>query len=40
VRLTKTSAAYLDTVVDKLMDAGCEIDRRARRHPLWRRKRG
>ncbi len=25
VRLTKTSAAYLDTVVDKLMDAGCEI---------------
>ena len=25
VRLTKTSAAYLDTVVDKLLDAGCEI---------------
>ncbi|MFV0370858.1 MAG: UDP-N-acetylglucosamine 1-carboxyvinyltransferase, partial [Azonexus sp.] len=25
VRLTGTSAAYLDTVVDKLMDAGCEI---------------
>ena len=25
VRLTRTSAAYLDTVVDKLMDAGCEI---------------
>ena len=25
VRLTQTSAAYLDTVVDKLMDAGCEI---------------
>ena len=25
VRLIKTSAAYLDTVVDKLMDAGCEI---------------
>ena len=25
VRLTKTSAAYLDAVVDKLMDAGCEI---------------
>ena len=25
IRLTKTSAAYLDTVVDKLMDAGCEI---------------
>jgi len=25
VRLVKTSAAYLDTVVDKLMDAGCEI---------------
>ncbi|MGV0950625.1 MAG: UDP-N-acetylglucosamine 1-carboxyvinyltransferase, partial [Azonexus sp.] len=23
--LLKTSAAYLDTVVDKLMDAGCEI---------------
>ncbi len=25
VRITKTSAAYLDAVVDKLMDAGCEI---------------
>jgi UDP-N-acetylglucosamine 1-carboxyvinyltransferase len=25
VRLTKTSAAYLDTVVDKLLDAGCDI---------------
>ena len=25
VRLTGTSAAYLDSVVDKLMDAGCEI---------------
>ncbi|WP_415033237.1 UDP-N-acetylglucosamine 1-carboxyvinyltransferase [Azonexus sp.] len=25
VRLTHTSAAYLDSVVDKLMDAGCEI---------------
>jgi len=25
VRLTKTSSAYLDAVVDKLMDAGCEI---------------
>ena len=25
IRLTRTSAAYLDTVVDKLMDAGCEI---------------
>jgi len=25
VRLLKTSAAYLDAVVDKLMDAGCEI---------------
>ena len=25
IRLLKTSAAYLDTVVDKLMDAGCEI---------------
>ena len=25
VRLLKTSAAYLDTVVDNLMDAGCEI---------------
>ncbi len=25
IRLTKTSAAYLDAVVDKLMDAGCEI---------------
>jgi UDP-N-acetylglucosamine 1-carboxyvinyltransferase len=25
IRLLKTSAAYLDTVVDKLLDAGCEI---------------
>ena len=25
IRLLKTSAAYLDTVVDKLMDAGCDI---------------
>jgi UDP-N-acetylglucosamine 1-carboxyvinyltransferase len=25
VRLTGTSAAYLDAVIDKLMDAGCEI---------------
>jgi UDP-N-acetylglucosamine 1-carboxyvinyltransferase len=25
IRLLKTSAAYLDSVVDKLMDAGCEI---------------
>ena len=25
VRLTKTSAAYLDSVVDKLMDAGCDV---------------
>ncbi len=25
IRLVRTSAAYLDTVVDKLMDAGCEI---------------
>ncbi|MGB4467859.1 MAG: UDP-N-acetylglucosamine 1-carboxyvinyltransferase [Azovibrio sp.] len=25
VRLLKTSAAYLDAVVDKLMDAGCEV---------------
>ncbi|MDA0191242.1 MAG: UDP-N-acetylglucosamine 1-carboxyvinyltransferase [Proteobacteria bacterium] len=25
IRLTKTSAAYLDAVVDKLLDAGCEI---------------
>ena len=25
IRLLKTSAAYLDAVVDKLMDAGCEI---------------
>ena len=25
VRLTQTSAAYLDAVVDKLMEAGCEI---------------
>jgi UDP-N-acetylglucosamine 1-carboxyvinyltransferase len=25
VRLTRTSAAYLDTVIDKLMDAGCDI---------------
>ncbi|PKO81075.1 MAG: UDP-N-acetylglucosamine 1-carboxyvinyltransferase [Betaproteobacteria bacterium HGW-Betaproteobacteria-13] len=26
VRLTGTSAAYLDAVVDKLMDAGCEVE--------------
>jgi UDP-N-acetylglucosamine 1-carboxyvinyltransferase len=26
VRLTGTSAGYLDAVVDKLMDAGCDID--------------
>ncbi|HEX5125293.1 MAG TPA: UDP-N-acetylglucosamine 1-carboxyvinyltransferase [Rhodocyclaceae bacterium] len=25
VRLTKTSSAYLDAVIDKLMDAGCEV---------------
>jgi len=25
VRLTRTSAAYLDAVVDKLLDAGCDI---------------
>ena len=25
IRLVKTSAAYLDSVVDKLLDAGCEI---------------
>ena len=25
VRLTQTSAAYLDAVIDKLLDAGCEI---------------
>ena len=25
IRLIKTSAAYLDTVVDKLLDAGCDI---------------
>src|SRR5574337_2129542 len=25
VRLTRTSTAYLDAVVDKLMDAGCEV---------------
>jgi len=25
IRLTKTSSAYLDTVIDKLMDAGCDI---------------
>jgi len=25
IRLTRTSAAYLDAVVDKLMDAGCDI---------------
>ena len=25
IRLTQTSSAYLDAVVDKLMDAGCEI---------------
>ncbi|HPR08404.1 MAG TPA: UDP-N-acetylglucosamine 1-carboxyvinyltransferase, partial [Denitromonas sp.] len=26
IRLTGTSSAYLDIVVDKLLDAGCEID--------------
>ncbi|MBK5912864.1 UDP-N-acetylglucosamine 1-carboxyvinyltransferase [Rhodocyclus purpureus] len=26
VRLTRTSSSYLDVVVDKLLDAGCEID--------------
>ncbi|RTL55002.1 MAG: UDP-N-acetylglucosamine 1-carboxyvinyltransferase [Rhodocyclaceae bacterium] len=26
IRLTGTSAAYLDSVVDKLMDAGCEVN--------------
>ncbi|WIM06963.1 MAG: UDP-N-acetylglucosamine 1-carboxyvinyltransferase [Candidatus Nitricoxidivorans perseverans] len=25
IRLTRTSSAYLDAVIDKLMDAGCEI---------------
>jgi len=25
IRLTRTSTAYLDSVVDKLMDAGCEV---------------
>ena len=25
IRLTRTSGAYLDTVIDKLMDAGCDI---------------
>ncbi|MCE1239250.1 MAG: UDP-N-acetylglucosamine 1-carboxyvinyltransferase [Azonexaceae bacterium] len=25
IRLTRTSAAYLDSVVDKLLDAGCEV---------------
>ncbi|MCX8016684.1 MAG: UDP-N-acetylglucosamine 1-carboxyvinyltransferase, partial [Rhodocyclaceae bacterium] len=25
VRLTQTSASYLDAVIDKLMDAGCEL---------------
>jgi len=25
IRLLRTSAAYLDTVIDKLMDAGCEV---------------
>jgi UDP-N-acetylglucosamine 1-carboxyvinyltransferase len=25
IRLTRTSSAYLDVVVDKLMDAGCEV---------------
>jgi UDP-N-acetylglucosamine 1-carboxyvinyltransferase len=33
IRLLKTSAAYLDTVVDKLMDAGCDITVEARRDP-------
>ena len=26
VRLTRTSSAFLDVVIDKLLDAGCEID--------------
>ncbi|MCB1939943.1 MAG: UDP-N-acetylglucosamine 1-carboxyvinyltransferase, partial [Rhodocyclaceae bacterium] len=26
IRLTDTSSAYLDVVIDKLLDAGCEID--------------
>jgi len=26
IRLTGTSSAYLDAVIDKLMDAGCEVD--------------
>ncbi|MCB1960480.1 MAG: UDP-N-acetylglucosamine 1-carboxyvinyltransferase [Rhodocyclaceae bacterium] len=26
IRLTETSSAYLDVVIDKLLDAGCEID--------------
>jgi UDP-N-acetylglucosamine 1-carboxyvinyltransferase len=26
VRLTNTSACYLDSVIDKLMDAGCEVE--------------
>nr|WP_153473281.1 UDP-N-acetylglucosamine 1-carboxyvinyltransferase [Rhodocyclus gracilis] len=26
VRLTRTSSAYLDVVIDKLLDAGCDID--------------
>jgi UDP-N-acetylglucosamine 1-carboxyvinyltransferase len=25
IRLTRTSASYLDIVIDKLMDAGCEV---------------
>jgi UDP-N-acetylglucosamine 1-carboxyvinyltransferase len=32
VRLTGTSSAYLDSVIDKLMDAGCEIN--AERHAI------
>ena len=26
IRLTDTSSAYLDVVIDKLLDAGCEVD--------------
>jgi UDP-N-acetylglucosamine 1-carboxyvinyltransferase len=38
VRLTRTSAAYLDAVVDKLLDAGCDIVAERRRSGSRRRQ--
>jgi UDP-N-acetylglucosamine 1-carboxyvinyltransferase len=38
VRLTGTSASYLDAVIDKLMDAGCEVVPSATRSASRRRR--